>query len=75
MNLKIEIELGFQDTRDVLEEILTDIADVLKNYNYANSNDEESYVKSFIRVKKVEDDEVILVVIPIQDEEIEKIES
>lgn len=75
MNLKIEIELGFQDTRDVLEEILTDIADVLKNYNYANTNDEESYVKSFIRVKKVEDDEVILVVIPIQDEENEKIES
>lgn len=75
MNLKIEIELGFEDTRDVLEEILVDLADVLKNYNYGNSDDEESYVKSFIRVKKIDDDEVILIVIPMQNEENEKIES
>lgn len=75
MNLKIEIELGFQDTRDVLDEILDDLADVLKKYNYGNSEDEESYVKSFIRVKKIDDDEVILIVIPMQDEEIKKNES
>ena len=69
MNLKIEIELGFQDTTEVLEEMLVDIADVLKKYNYGNENDEESYVRSFIRVKKIDDDEVILVVIPIQEDE------
>lgn len=69
MNLKIEIEMSFQDTRDLLEEILVDIADVLKNYNYGNVDDDESFVKSFIRVKKLDDEEVILVVIPIQNEE------
>ncbi len=68
MNLKIEIELGFQDTSEVLEEILTDMADVLRKHNYANSNDEDAYVRSFIRVKKIIDDEVLLVVIPIQEE-------
>lgn len=69
MNLKIEIELGFQDTSEVLEDLLTDIADVIKDYGYGNEEDEDSYVKSFIRVKKVDDDEVILVVVPIKDEE------
>ena len=69
MNLKIEIEVAFQDTSSVLEEMLVDIADTLKKYGYGNENDEEAYVKSFIRVKKMEDDEVILIVVPIQSEE------
>lgn len=75
MNLKIEIELDFEDTRDTLEEILVDIADTLKKYNYGNINNDESFVRSFIRVRKMDDDEVVLVVIPIQDEENETVES
>jgi hypothetical protein len=72
MNLKIEIELSFEDTRETLEEILVDLADVLKKHGYGNIDDDDTFVKSFIRVKKIDDDEVIILVIPMKDEQQEE---
>jgi len=69
MNLRIEIELSYEDDEDTLEEILVDLADVLKNHKYGNIDDDESFVKSIIRVRRLADGETILIVIPIQDEE------
>ena len=64
MNLRIEIEIAFQETAQELEDMLVAFADILRDSGYGNDQEEAAILKSYIRVKKIDDDEVIVVVIP-----------
>lgn len=55
MNVLIKIFLGHDQETEVVEDIVSDVADVLVKYGYENGTDEDAEVRSLIIVEPIRD--------------------
>lgn len=55
MNIEISILLNFDGDKTVVESLLSDLADVLVNHGFANSENKEDNIVSLLMMQPIED--------------------